>query len=304
MVKVFVTLVNYNNNETTHDCLDSLEGLNTDGFSLSVVVVDNASKEKFTEDKKYEKFTLKIIRSEKNLGFAGGQNLGIKFALDNGADYVVVLNNDVILDKNLISELLKTFQEEKDCGIISPKIYFAKSHEFHKDRYLESELGKVIWYAGGKMDWGNILASHRGVDEVDKGQYEKVEQTDFASGCCEMIKRDVLEKVGLFDERYFLYYEDNDLSQRAKKMGFKVFYQPKGILWHLNAGSTGGSGSSLHDYYITRNRLLFGFGYSSLRTKIALIKESFRIMLTGRSWQKKGVLDFYLRRFRKGSYHE
>ena len=304
MAKIFVTILNFNGNKDTHECLQSLEAINKEDFDLSVVVVDNASKEKFAENKKYQKFILKIIRSEKNLGFAGGQNLGIKHALENGADYVVVLNNDVILDKNLISELLKTFQEEKDCGIVSPKIYFSKGHEFHKDRYLESELGKVIWYAGGKMDWGNILASHRGVDEVDKGLYEKVEQTDFASGCCEMIKRDVLEKVGLFDERYFLYYEDNDLSQRAKKMGFKVFYQPKGILWHLNAGSTGGSGSSLHDYYITRNRLLFGFGYSSLRTKIALIKESFRIMLTGRSWQKKGVLDFYLRRFRKGSYHE
>jgi GT2 family glycosyltransferase len=139
---------------------------------------------------------------------------------------------------------------------------------------------------------------------VDKGQYEKVEQTDFASGCCEMIKREVLEKVGVFDERYFLYYEDNDLSQRAKKQGFKVFYQPKAILWHLNAGSTGGSGSILQDYYITRNRLLFGFKFASPRAKIALVRESLKLIFAGRPWQKKGALDFYLRRFGKGSYHE
>jgi GT2 family glycosyltransferase len=304
MTKVFVTLVNYNSNQHTYECLHSLEEISTEGFDLSVVVVDNASKEKFTQDKEYRKFTLKLIRSEQNLGFSGGQNLGIKFALSNGANYVLVLNNDVILNKNLIIELLKTFQAESDCGIVSPKIYFAKGYEFHKASYKENELGKVIWYAGGKIDWQNMIASHRGVDEVDKGQYEKIEQTDFASGCCEMIKREVFEKVGLFDERYFLYYEDNDLSQRAKAQNFKIFYQPKAILWHLNAGSTGGSGSALHDYYITRNRLLFGCKFTSVRTKIALIRESFKLIFTGRPWQKKGALDFYLGRFGKGSYHE
>jgi hypothetical protein len=304
MAKVFVTLVNYNSKNNTDVCLQSLEEINTSGFTLNVVVVDNASEEKFPNDKKYQNFNLELIRSEKNLGFAGGQNLGIKFALDNGADYIVVLNNDVILDKNLIIELLKTFDTEKNCGIVSPKIYFARGHEFHKDRYSQPELGKVIWYAGGKIDWRNIIASHLGVDEVDKGQYEKTEETDFASGCCEMIKREVFEKLGLFDERYFLYYEDNDLSQRARAQNFKIFYQPKASMWHLNAGSTGGSGSALHDYYITRNRLLFGSKFASLRAKIALIRESIKLMLTGRPWQKRGARDFYLGKFGKGSYRE
>ena len=303
MPKVFVTLINYNSNKMTDDCLNSLNELNTSDFELNVVVVDNASKEKFTENHKYQNFTLKIIRSEINLGFSGGQNLGIKQALENGAVYVLVLNNDVILDKDLIVELLKTF-EEKDCGIVSPKIYFARGHEFHKDRYKQEDLGSVIWYAGGQIDWQNVIASHIGVDEVDKGQYEQTGEIDFASGCCELIKREVFEKVGLFDERYFLYYEDNDLSQRVKKQGFKIYYQPKAMLWHLNAGSTGGSGSSLQDYYITRNRLLFGFSYATLRTKFALIRESIKNIISGRPWQKKGAMDFYLRRFGKGSLHE
>jgi len=303
MTKVFVTILNYNGNRDTRECLQSLEQLTVTNFELNVVVVDNASKEKFTEDKKYQNFNLKIIRSELNLGFSGGQNLGIKFALENGADYVVILNNDVIVDKNLIVELLKTFKIE-NCGIVSPKIYFAKGREFHKDRYQQNELGKVIWYAGGQMDWQNVIASHRGVDEVDKRQYEKAEQTDFTSGCCEMIKREVLEKVGVFDEGYFLYYEDNDLCQRTKAQNFKIYYQPEAMLWHLNAGSAGGSGSSLQDYYITRNRLLFGFRYSSLRTKVALIRESLRNILSGRKWQKKGAIDFYLGRFGKGGYNE
>ena len=176
--------------------------------------------------------------------------------------------------------------------------------EFHKDRYKKAEIGRVIWYAGGTIDWKNMIASHRGVDEVDKGQYEKLEKTDFASGCCVMIKREVLVKIGLFDEKYFLYYEDNDLCQRAKIAGYEIYYQPNAILWHKNAGSTGGSGSILQDYYITRNRLLFGFKFAALKTKLSLVKESLGLMLNGRQWQKKGALDFYLNCFGKGSYHD
>jgi len=301
---VLVSLINFNSSKNTLSCLDSLGKVKIDGFVLNVVVVDNASREEFKVEKKYSNFQLKIIRSDENLGFSGGQNLGIKYGLENDVDYFVVLNNDIILEENFLVELLKTFEIEKNCGIVSPKIYFAKGHEFHKNRYETGDLGKVIWYAGGKIDWQNLIASHIGVDEVDKGQYEKLRQTDFASGCCEVIKKEVFEKIGLFDEKYFLYYEDNDLSQRAKKAGFNIYYQPKAILWHLNAGSTGGSGSLLHDYYITRNRLLFGFKFASLKTKLALVKESFKLIIVGRQWQKKGALDFYLMRFGKGSYHD
>jgi len=303
MSKVLISLIDFNGSKNTLLCLDSLNKVKAEGFELNVVVVDNASNEKFQTEKEYKNFSLKIIRSETNLGFAGGQNLGIKYGLENGIDYFVILNDDVILEENFLLKLLKTFDKEKNCGIVSPKIYFAKGYEFHKERYDVKDLGNVIWYAGGKMDWQNMIAAHRGVDEVDKGQYEKLEKTDFASGCCAAIKREVFEKVGLFDEKYFLYYEDNDLSQRIKKAGFAIYYQPKAFLWHLNAGSAGGSGSSLQDYYITRNRLLFGFKFASFKTKLALIKESLRLMLAGRPWQKKGAVDYYLGRFGKGSYH-
>ena len=304
MPKVLVSLVNFNGTKNTLLCLDGLDSLKIEGFELSVVVIDNASIENFQTKKQYKNFELKIIRSESNLGFSGGQNLGIKYGLEKKVDYFLVLNNDVIIEENLLSELLRTFIEEKNCGIVSPKIYFAKGYEFHKDRYEESEKGRVIWYAGGRIDWQNIIASHRGVDDVDNGQYQELEKTDFASGCCAMIKKEVFERVGLFDEKYFLYYEDNDLSQRAKKTGFEIYYQPKATLWHLNAGSTGGSGSTLHDYYITRNRLLFGFKFASFKTKLALVRESLRLITGGRQWQKKGALDFYLMRLGKGSYHD
>ncbi len=302
MQNIFVSIINYNGNEDTNACLKSLDGLNTRGFNLNVLVIDNNSKVPFQNKEEYKNFKLKVILSEKNLGFSGGQNLGIKYALKNGADFVIVLNNDVYLDINLITELLKTFQERKDCGLVSPKIYFAKGYEFHKDRYKNEDLGKVIWYAGGKMDLKNVIGSHVGVDEVDKGQFNTLNKTDFVSGCCVMIKKEVFESVGYFDEKYFLYYEDNDLSKRAQKKGYYSYYQPKAFMWHLNAGSSGGSGSLLQDYYITRNRLIFGFKYVSFKTKLALTRESFRLLFSGRKWQKKGVLDFYLRRLGRGSF--
>ena len=303
MLNVFVSILNYNGGKDTLSCLKSLNEVNIKDFNLSVIVLDNGSKEIFEcNENAYQNFKLSVIRSEKNLGFSGGQNMNIKRALEDGADYIVILNNDVILDKNLLVELLEVFQEKNDCGMVSPKIYFAKGHEFHKNRYDENERGNIIWYAGGRMDWNNIIGSHRGVDEVDKGQFEKLEETDFASGCCLMVRKDIVEKIGFFDERYFLYYEDNDLSQRAKKNGFKIYYQPKGKLWHLNAGSAGGSGSLLHDYYITRNRLIFGFKYAPVKARLALFRESIKVLFTGRFWQKRAILDFYLNRLGKGTY--
>lgn len=303
MTNVFISIVNFNGNKDTLSCLKSLEKIKVKDFNLNVVVVDNGSKEVFKENAKdFKNFKLHLLRSEENLGFSGGQNLGIKLALVNNTDYVLVLNNDVYIDENLIINLLETFEKQKDAGLVSPKIYFAKGHEYHKDRYKESDLGKVIWYAGGKMDWGNVLAFHKGVDEVDKGQFESLEKTDYTSGCCVMIKREVFEKVGLFDEKYFLYYEDNDLSQRAKRKGFESYYQPKAVIWHINAGSAGGSGSKLQDYYITRNRLLFGFKYASIRARTALLKEGLKLLISGREPQKRGVKDFLMGRFGKGSF--
>lgn len=299
MPKVFISLITFNDDKSTRECLDSLEKLNKKNFELAVVVIDNASKEKFEAAKEYKNFDLKILTSSENLGFSGGQNLGIKYALDSDADFVLVLNNDVVVDENLIIELLNAFDES--IGIVSPKIYFASGFEYHKDRYKENERSKVFWYAGGEIDWKNIIGKHRGVDEVDKGQYEVKQETEVGTGCCMLVKRKVLESVGIFDEKFFLYYEDADLSVRVRKKGFKILYVPKAVLWHKNAAATG-LGSSLQDYYITRNRLVFGFRYASARVKLALFKESLKLSLKGRKWQRIGVRDFYLRRFGKGSF--
>lgn len=305
MKKVAIVILNFNGEKDTIQCLESIEKLQFTNYNVQIIIVDNGSTEKFKiENRKLKIGDLKILRNEENLGFAGGNDVGIKYGLEHGADYILLLNNDTIVDKNLLEELVKTADSETEIGIVSPKIYFARGFEFHKNRYKKEESGKVLWYAGGLMNWKNAIGSHRGVDEVDHGQYEKISKTDFATGCCMLIKREIFEKIGLLDEKYYLYYEDTDFCERAKKNGYKIVYSPRAILWHKNAGSAGGSGSSLQDYYISRNRLLFGFRYASLRTKIALIKESLNLMSKGRLWQKKGVLDFYFRKFGKGSYEQ
>ena len=300
MVKVFITTITFNSHKATLECLESIEKLEKENFELFVMVIDNASKEVFETSREYKNFKLKVLRSEENLGFSGGQNLGIRNALKEGADFIIVLNNDTILNRKLIKSLIASFKA--DVGIVSPKIYFAKGYEFHKDRYKETEKGKVFWYAGGIIDWSNVIAKHRGVDEVDKGQYSKVSEIEFATGCCMALRKEIFQNVGFFDDKYFLYLEDCDLSKRVKMKKLKVIYQPNAVLWHKNAASAGGSGSALQDYYITRNRLLFGFKYASVRAKLALIKESIKLMFSGRQWQKKGIRDFYLQRFGKGSF--
>ena len=305
MRSIAIVILSFNGEKDTLECLKSIKNLKTDGFKLLTIVVDNGSTKALNLGNfqfPISNFQFKLIRNEENLGFSGGNNVGIRYALKKNADYICILNNDTIVDQSLIEELLKLAQSNERIGIVVPKIYFAKGFEFHKNRYKEEERGRVIWYAGGVMDWRNAIGAHRGVDEVDHGQYKKVQETDFASGCCMFVKREVFEKIGFFDEKYFLYYEDNDLSQRAKREGFRIIYSPKAVLWHKNAGSAGGSGSKLQDYYITRNRLLFGMRYVPFRSKLSLIKESFKLLFLGRTWQKRGVLDFYLGRFRRGSF--
>ncbi len=302
MKKVFLVVLSYKGHEDTLDLLQSLKKVKGE-FELNIIIVDNYPEDPLKINASdYKELNLRIIYNKENLGFSGGNNIGINESLKNGADYVIILNNDTLVDPGFIQEFVNAAENDKTTGIITPKIYFAKGYEFHKDRYKEGDLGKVIWYAGGKIDWKNVIGNHRGLDEVDKGQFDEDGETQMATGCCFLVKKEVLERVGLYDDRYFLYFEDADLSERVKKAGYKIMYEPKAIIWHKNAQSSGGSGSSLQDYFMTRNRLLFGMRFAPLKTKLALLRESFKLALFGRSWQKRGIMDFYLGRFGKGSY--
>lgn len=303
MKKICIVILNWNRFNETKECLDSLTKLEKEHYYIKVLVIDNASTDGSSQKIKdyLNSFSLcsELIVNHENLGFAGGNNIGIKKAIQENFDYILLINNDTIADPKLISNLAQVASQDSQAGLLTGKIYFAPGFEYHKNRYKEDERGKVIWYAGGLIDWDNIYCSHQGVDEVDKGQYEKISETNFITGCCMLIRKEVVEKIGLFDEKYYLYLEDVDLSVRAKRAGYKLLFVPEAKLWHKNASSSGKPGSALHTYYQTRNRLLFGFKYAKLRTKIALFKESLQKMKN--KAHRKAVIDFYSCRLGKGN---
>lgn len=300
-MKATIVILNFNGWEDTIECVRSLAKLKkTPDLILEIVVVDNASSNESVSKIRENLKDIKLIASGINLGFSGGCNLGIRYSMENNSDYIILLNNDTTVAAGLVTSLIKAAKEESVGGVV-PKIYFSRGHEFHHERYKNEERGKVIWYAGGKIDWENLIGKNIGVDEVDRGQFDKSGEVELATGCCFLIKTEVLKKVGMFDDRYYLYYEDADLTQRIKRAGYKIMYEPEAFMWHVNAGSSG-SGSILQDYYISRNRMLFGMTYASLRTKVSLIRESLKILASGRKWQKRGVIDYYLGRFGHGSF--
>lgn len=297
---ISIILVNYNTDEYTFDCLDSLLNLNTPGFRHSVIVVDNASTIPLVLPRRHKVPTIELIRSESNLGFTGGNNMGIHFSVEKyNSDYVLLLNNDTTVDPNFLKELVAHAEKHPKAGLTTSKIYFSKGREFHTDSYKKDELGKVLWYAGGSIDWDNLVAYHRGVDEVDRGQFDTQLECDFATGCSVMIKREVLEKVGTLDKKYFLYMEDVDYSVRVKKAGYQINLAPKSIVWHKNAGSTGGSGSPLQEYYQTRNTMLFTFKYGGFKQIITVFRLIVGYLLNGNSRHRLAVYHLLSGRFGK-----
>lgn len=298
MKKIAIIILHFKNLENTKECVESAFDLrNPDELKKTVIVVDNASDEPY-ESKASD---LIIVRNTKNLGFTGGMNTGIRKALRDGFDYILTINNDTVFDKGFLTKIYPSLDEE-NVGIFSPKIYFYPGTEYHHDRYKESQRGKVIWFAGGKIDSKNFLVSHRGVDEVDRGQFDLEKTMDFSTGCCMVFPKKAIEEVGIFDEKYFLYYEDVDLSLRMKEKGKKLVFVPQAVIWHKNAKSAGGAGSELQDYYSTRNRIYLGMKYSGTRVKVALLREGARLLLSGRKWQRVGARDFFLRIMGKGSF--
>ena len=292
-MKIAIITLNYNGKKDTLDLLVSLKLLDTSDVESKVIVVDNGSTDGSVSTIHRQFPGVDILQTGGNLGFPGGYNRGLDYARLWGADYFLLINNDCLIkDPGLILELVRTAKSDPKIGLVSPKIYFAKGFEFHK-RYNEQDLGKVIWFAGGKFDWDNIASVHRGIDEVDVNQYDGVEESEIFSGACVLVKREILEGLGGLDEKYFLYFEDSDLAKRALEAGFKIYYNGKIAIYHKVSQSTG-IGSKITDYYHTRNRLIFGMKYGRPRTKFALLREAVKLLVFGRPAQRKGVLDFYL----------
>ena len=242
--KVSVITVNWNNFNDSAECLESLRKTTYPNFE--VTVVDNGSvgddvsllKQRFGD-------SIRLVVNDKNSGFAGGCNIGIKDALARGADYVVLLNNDTVVAPDFLEGLVKVAQSDKRVGVAGGKVFCY-------------ELPELIWFAGGIINYRTGRTPIRGSGEADKGQFDKVVGVDWISGCFMFISRDVLQAVGMLDERFFFGWEDVDLCVRAARKGFKVLFVPESRIWHKGFGVNKRDRlMGMPVYYATRGQFLF-----------------------------------------------
>lgn len=242
--KVGIILVNYNGYTVTKDCLDSLS---KSKGNFKVYVVDNASTDGSYEkvlayviQKKYN--NMEVIENKSNTGFAGGNNIAIKLAFEQGADYVILLNNDTVVERDFIQYLIEPFEKHRDCYASVSKIYYESNR-------------KRIWYAGGAFSYKTGKVMHWRYGEEEDGREENIEKVTFATGCCLCISKECFDNIGLLSEEYFLYDEDTDYCLRILEKNKCIYYTPKSIIYHkVNASTKKKKG--LIDYYMTRNRII------------------------------------------------
>jgi GT2 family glycosyltransferase len=240
---VAIIILNWNGWEDTLECLNSLEKIEYPNYD--VLVVDNNSSDGSSKIIKENYPDINLIKNEKNYGFAEGNNIGMKYAMNNSnPDYILLLNNDTIVDKDFLTEIVSVGESDKEIGILGPKIYY----------YGEPDK---IWSVGGKISWKSCRGIHIGLNEIDNGQYEEKREVEYINGCAFLIKTEVIKKIGLMDKKFFLYFEETDLALRASEVGYKSIYVPKAKIWHKISKSGGGIKGSVGLYYITRNRWLF-----------------------------------------------
>lgn len=305
MDTIGIIVLNWQTPQLSIDTVNSLLRLkNSSHYRHHIYLVDNGSQDNSLSlfHQAFDGHSyVTIVATHSNLGFVEGNNFGIKKAQKDGCNYFLVINSDVFVAPDFLLHLYRFLKTHPQYGIVGPKIYFAPGHEFYQDRYRPIEKGKVIWSVGGDIDWKNIYGTNRGIDEVDRGQYNHNTSTiDYLSGCCLLFKKSLIKRIGLFDKTYFMYLEDADFCRRAIRSGYKIGYVWRSKIWHINSGSSGRG--SLHDYFLTRNRLVFGFRYATLRTKIALFRDSLKLLFSPYRWQRIGVIDFYLKKFSLGSW--
>jgi GT2 family glycosyltransferase len=211
-----------------------------ESWRLRTLVVDNASTDGSPERVREAFPGVELLVLAENRRFAGGNNEGLRRALDGGADAVMLLNNDVVADPKLIEKLLAALDEQPQAGAAAPLIYFAPP----TDR---------IWYGGGRCRPWLAHSSHRGLRDRDHGQYRSIKDTGYLTGCCLLATAEAWRKVGLLDERYFIYAEDADWCLRARAAGFRLLFVPTARLWHRvsasSANATGGGAMNAWKVY-------------------------------------------------------
>lgn len=238
MLDVWTILVNYHGAKDTIECIKSLR---ESTIVTTILIVDNSCDQREIDKISFEYPNVIILSKNKNLGFAEANNIGADYAIKHGATHVLLLNNDTVIDKNMISALLNQSDNKSICV---PKMYF-----YYKPN--------KIWYGGGeiKKTTGNITVFH--YNQEDPGNENNI-CCSFATGCCMLIPKDLIKKVKyIFRSDYFMYCEDTEFSLRLIENGFQIRYVPSARLWHKVSVSTGGKGSFNSIYYSSRNRIYY-----------------------------------------------
>ncbi|MCL5411971.1 MAG: glycosyltransferase family 2 protein [Patescibacteria group bacterium] len=286
--KIFIVIVNYDGLVYTRDCLKSLEKIKKENLEVETVVVDNASREDELSVIKKEFPAVKTIKSKENLGFTGGNNLGFGYAVGKEADFILLLNNDTVVEEGFLAELVDFFQKNKKAGIVGSAL-------------LMKEDGQE------KYDLGGYLTSFGRTYHKHTSNVKKISprQVNYVCGASLMVKREVVEKIGFLDENYFWGYEDVDFCQRVRQAGYEVWLDSNSVVEHKVGGAIKAT-PNYKIYYNLRNNLLFIGKYfnffQQLLAYIYLVLLSIKILLNQprncravyRAWG-----DFISRRFGK-----
>ncbi len=245
---VCIVVVNWNGLEITLECLHSLSRISYK--NVKTVVVDNGSSDASVRSIREQFPDVILLEMNTNLGFAGGTNAGIRYGLGQRADLFLLLNNDTTVDADFLSAMVERITSASTIGMVAPKIYY------------HSDPGR-IWFAGGTISMWTGTMKHTGIRESDAGQYNTATDIEYATGCCILTKREVVEKIGLLDESYSMYTEDADWSMRARRAGYTIVYEPEARVWHKLSVSAGGHLSLFKLRHKFRSNLRFFARYAA-----------------------------------------
>jgi GT2 family glycosyltransferase len=291
--RLVVVVLNWNNAPDTLRCLDALAASDYEGFE--VVVVDNASTDGSVAILRERQPNLALLENGENLGYAGGNNVGIQYALDRGAGYVLLLNDDSVVAPDALSALMAAAEDHPDVGFLGPKV-------------LSLEEPSRLLSAGGILD-RECRSSHRGGGEPDEGQFDELAEVDWLSGCALLVSREAVRRVGMLDPAFFAYHEDVEWCYRGRQAGLHVLFVPGARVWHPDT-RVQQLDSPLVTYYMARNSLLFlvkhRLGISLLLRRLGRylywlaswsIRPRWRHKRRQRDALLQAVLDFGRRRF-------
>ena len=240
---VFCIVLNLNGAALLRDTLRSLRA--SDYPAFRTIVVDNGSSDGSQEMVRSEFPEAVLIENGTNLGFGGGNNVGMQAALDAGAEWIILLNNDIEIDPHMLGELMQAAVSDDRIGALAPKIYYAADPE-------------NFWYAGGSVNFWTGIVAHRGLRQKDTGQFDRVADTGYITGCAFLARASALRRVGLFDPVFHpIYGEDADLSLRILRAGYRLVYVPKARMWHKVSAFSGGGLTPFKTQLKVEHNLIF-----------------------------------------------